>query len=155
MAASGPLEWLLNTGPVLACVVAIVAVLVRVRRGPGRPGDPLAPVLTLLRSAVRNGSRGSSVRLQLVGAGPGDPMLLTLRAAAAIAAAEVLVVDRLVRDPVPSTAHIYPNPRTPGTLPHPCGPTHPSYGTKRHRRLSSSANTLNPSHRSPAHFALS
>jgi uroporphyrin-III C-methyltransferase len=35
----------------------------------------------------------------LVGAGPGDPELLTLKAVKAIAAATVLLVDDLVSDP--------------------------------------------------------
>ena len=45
----------------------------------------------------------------LVGAGPGDPELLTLKAVKAIAAATVLLVDDLVSDAI--TAHASPNAR--------------------------------------------
>ena len=45
----------------------------------------------------------------LVGAGPGDPELLTIKAAKAIAAATVLLVDDLVSDGV--LAHASPNAR--------------------------------------------
>jgi uroporphyrin-III C-methyltransferase/precorrin-2 dehydrogenase/sirohydrochlorin ferrochelatase len=48
-------------------------------------------------------------RVQLIGCGPGDPDLLTLRAARSIAAADVLVVDRLVGDGV--LAHARPDAR--------------------------------------------
>jgi siroheme synthase len=41
-----------------------------------------------------------SGRCILVGAGPGDPELLTIKAARAIAAADVLLVDDLVGDGV-------------------------------------------------------
>ena len=42
----------------------------------------------------------SSGRVILVGAGPGDPGLLTLRGAAALAAADVLLYDALASDPI-------------------------------------------------------
>ncbi len=45
----------------------------------------------------------------LVGAGPGDPELLTLKAVKAIAAATVLLVDDLVSDAI--TAHASANAR--------------------------------------------
>lgn len=45
----------------------------------------------------------------LVGAGPGDPELLTLKAVKAIASATVLLVDDLVNDAI--TAHASPNAR--------------------------------------------
>ncbi len=45
----------------------------------------------------------------LVGAGPGDPELLTLKAVKAIASATVLLVDDLVSDAI--TAHASPKAR--------------------------------------------
>ena len=45
----------------------------------------------------------------LVGAGPGDPELLTLKAVKAIASATVLLVDDLVSDAI--TAHASPTAR--------------------------------------------
>ena len=40
-------------------------------------------------------------KVTLVGAGPGDPDLLTIKAAKAIAAADVLLVDDLVNPDIP------------------------------------------------------
>ncbi len=45
-------------------------------------------------------ARPTSGRITLVGAGPGDPELLTLKAAKAIQQATVILVDDLVSDPV-------------------------------------------------------
>ncbi len=50
-----------------------------------------------------------SAHVTLVGAGPGDPELLTLKAVKAIAAATVLLVDDLVSDAI--TAHASPKAR--------------------------------------------
>jgi siroheme synthase len=44
----------------------------------------------------------------LVGAGPGDPELLTIKAAKAIAAASVLFVDDLVSDAIVAHARLRP-----------------------------------------------
>ncbi|MGC2129588.1 MAG: uroporphyrinogen-III C-methyltransferase [Candidatus Aquilonibacter sp.] len=46
----------------------------------------------------------SSGRVVLVGAGPGDPGLLTLRAAQALASADVLLYDALASDPIVALA---------------------------------------------------
>src|SRR5579872_4840913 len=46
----------------------------------------------------------SRAKVSLVGAGPGDPGLLTLRAAQALAEADVLLYDALVADPI--LAHV-------------------------------------------------
>ena len=46
----------------------------------------------------------SSGRVVLVGAGPGDPGLLTFRAAQALASADVLLYDALASDPIVALA---------------------------------------------------
>ena len=54
-------------------------------------------------------SASSTGRVTLVGAGPGDPELLTLKAVRAIQAASVILVDDLVGDGV--LAHARPDAR--------------------------------------------
>ena len=61
-----------------------------------RPTPPAAPT-TPTTAAPHAGTRG---RCTLVGAGPGDPELLTLKALKAIQAATVLLVDDLVGDAI-------------------------------------------------------
>jgi uroporphyrinogen III methyltransferase/synthase len=61
--------------------------------------------------------------VRLVGAGPGDPELLTLKAQAAIEAASVVVYDRLVSEEIlfliPSSARLIPVGKSPGNHPVP------------------------------------
>ncbi|MBM3949866.1 MAG: cobyrinate a,c-diamide synthase [Rhodospirillales bacterium] len=54
-----------------------------------------APTATPIRRAVR-GSAATPARVHLVGAGPGDPGLLTVRAKEILAEADIVVYDRLV-----------------------------------------------------------
>ncbi len=61
---------------------------VRIRTAP-------APAATPIRRAVR-GSAATPARVHLVGAGPGDPGLLTVRAKEILADADIVVYDRLV-----------------------------------------------------------
>src|SRR5690606_3638971 len=65
--------------------------------GPGSPGQPMTPH-TLFPAPA--GTLPTPGTVTLVGAGPGDPELLTIKAARAIGAASVLLVDDLVGDGV-------------------------------------------------------
>ena len=60
------------------------------RGGPAAAKDALADLIEKYRTATRPG------HVDLVGAGPGDPELLTLKARAALDAADVVIHDRLV-----------------------------------------------------------
>jgi uroporphyrin-III C-methyltransferase/precorrin-2 dehydrogenase/sirohydrochlorin ferrochelatase len=68
-------------GPIAAAVLA---------------GDEGRAARELIRAANRNKPTAETGRVSLVGAGPGDPELLTLRAARALREADVIVHDRLV-----------------------------------------------------------
>src|SRR5262245_26256891 len=68
-------------GPIAAAVLA---------------GDETRATRDLIRSINRGEPRAETGRVSLVGAGPGDPELLTLRAARALREADVIVYDKLV-----------------------------------------------------------
>lgn len=69
--------------------------------GGGDPGravalrDAIGVAMRVGDLPLRSTRRKSSGRVTLLGAGPGDPSLLTVRAVRALATADVLVVDRL------------------------------------------------------------
>ena len=77
-----------NCGSCLPELRRIVAAVPAAARGPGH------------RRAVVNRVEGTAARVHLVGAGPGDPELLTLKAVRAIRQATVLLVDDLVGEGV-------------------------------------------------------
>lgn len=59
----------------------------------GQDADPDATLGEAIRNAAEHGHRGI---VYLIGAGPGDPELLTLRAARLLSEADVVLYDRLV-----------------------------------------------------------
>jgi uroporphyrin-III C-methyltransferase/precorrin-2 dehydrogenase/sirohydrochlorin ferrochelatase len=68
-------------GPIAAAVLA---------------GDEKRAARDLIRAVNRGEPKAETGRVSLVGAGPGDPELLTLRAARALREADVIVYDKLV-----------------------------------------------------------
>lgn len=64
--------------------------------GPETPGEERRDVLERLAGAVRSGGSRPAGEVVIVGAGPGDPELLTLKAMRELQAADVIVHDRLV-----------------------------------------------------------
>ncbi|MGH6892993.1 MAG: siroheme synthase CysG, partial [Dongiaceae bacterium] len=68
-------------GPIAAAVLA---------------GDEKRAARDLIRAVNRGEPRAETGQVSLVGAGPGDPELLTLRAARALREADVIVYDKLV-----------------------------------------------------------
>jgi uroporphyrin-III C-methyltransferase/precorrin-2 dehydrogenase/sirohydrochlorin ferrochelatase len=68
-------------GPIAAAVLA---------------GDEKRAARDLIRAVNRGEPKAETGRVSLVGAGPGDPELLTLRAARALREADIIVYDRLV-----------------------------------------------------------
>jgi uroporphyrin-III C-methyltransferase / precorrin-2 dehydrogenase / sirohydrochlorin ferrochelatase len=69
------------SGPIAAAVLA---------------GDEKRATRDLIRAVNRGEPKAETGRVSLVGAGPGDPELLTLRAARALREADVIVYDKLV-----------------------------------------------------------
>ena len=69
------------SGPIAAAVLA---------------GDEKQATRDLIRAVNRGEPKAETGRVSLVGAGPGDPELLTLRAARALREADVIVYDKLV-----------------------------------------------------------
>jgi uroporphyrin-III C-methyltransferase/precorrin-2 dehydrogenase/sirohydrochlorin ferrochelatase len=69
------------SGPIAAAVLA---------------GDEMRATRDLIRAVNRGEPKAETGRVSLVGAGPGDPELLTLRAARALREADVIVYDKLV-----------------------------------------------------------
>ncbi|HJT12162.1 MAG TPA: siroheme synthase CysG [Dongiaceae bacterium] len=69
------------SGPIAAAVLA---------------GDERQAMRDLIRAVNRGDPKAETGRVSLVGAGPGDPELLTLRAARALREADVIVYDKLV-----------------------------------------------------------
>ncbi len=59
-------------------------------------GDERRAARDLIRAVNRGEPKAETGRVSLVGAGPGDPELLTLRAARALREADVIVYDKLV-----------------------------------------------------------
>ena len=68
-------------GPIAAAVLA---------------GDDKRATRDLIRAVNRGEPKAETGRVSLVGAGPGDPELLTLRAARALREADIIVYDKLV-----------------------------------------------------------
>jgi uroporphyrin-III C-methyltransferase/precorrin-2 dehydrogenase/sirohydrochlorin ferrochelatase len=69
------------SGPIAAAVLA---------------GDEKRATRDLIRAVNRGEPKAETGRVSLVGAGPGDPELLTLRAARALREADIIVYDKLV-----------------------------------------------------------